>query len=291
MSQPRRGLQSFVVQTLTEIKMLLAERGLRPKHRFGQNFLHDHNLLRKLVDAADISPGDVVLEVGPGTGTLTEELLDRGAQVIACELDEDLAAIIEERLGDRITLIRGDCLEKQRQLNAKVIEAIAARPFKLVANLPYQAASPLMSTLLIEHPPPQCLGQFGTIQKEVAERLMAQPGTKAYGPLTVIVQALAEVHRIAVLSPSCFWPQPEVTSAMVAIVPRQEAERLVADEEAARAFARFITELFTRRRKQLGSIFGRDRSNWPAGVTADLRPEALSVQQLVQLWQHMREEQ
>ena len=271
--------------------MLLAERGLRPKHRFGQNFLHDHNLLRKLVDAADISPGDVVLEVGPGTGTLTEELLDRGAQVIACELDEDLAAIVEERLGDRITLIRGDCLEKQRQLNAKVVEAIAARPFKLVANLPYQAASPLISTLLIEHPPPQCRGQFVTIQKEVAERLMAQPGTKAYGPLTVIVQALAEVHRIAVLSPSCFWPQPEVTSAMVAIVPRQEAERLVADEEAARAFARFITELFTRRRKQLGSIFGRDRSNWPAGVTADLRPEALSVQQLVQLWQHMREEQ
>src|SRR5690606_18569062 len=111
------------------------------------------------------------------------------------------------------------------------------------------------------------------------------------GPLTVIVQALAEVHRIAVLSPSCFWPQPEVTSAMVAIVPRQEAERLVADDEAARTFARFITELFTRRRKQLGSIFGRDHSNWPAGVTADLRPEALSVQQLVQLWQHMREEQ
>src|SRR5688572_24857373 len=122
-----------LVQTLTEIRQLLAERGLTPRHRLGQNFLHDKNQLTKLVDAANVSSGDVVLEVGPGTGTLTEGLIERGANVIACELDEQLADLLHERLGSRITLIRGDALDKQRRLNPQVIEAINSRDFKLVA--------------------------------------------------------------------------------------------------------------------------------------------------------------
>ncbi len=269
------------MQTLTEIRSLLAERGLRPKHRFGQNFLHDQNQLRKLLDAAAVESGDLVLEVGPGTGTLTEALVERGAEVIACELDTDLASIVAERLGDRIVLIRGDCLGSSRSLNPALTELIAGRPFKLVANLPYQAASPLMSTLALHHR--NCTGQFVTIQREVADRLLASPGTKAYGPLTIIIRACAEIERIGTLSPQCFWPAPEVTSAMVAI--RHKAH-LPMDDPAR--FARFVTRLFTKRRKQLGGSLGRDvleRAAIP-GIDPSLRPEALTVEQIVKLSAH-----
>ncbi len=263
------------MQTLSEIRSILAQRGLRPKHRLGQNFLHDKNILCKLVEAADISPGELVLEIGPGTGTLTETLLEKQAQLIACELDDSLADIIQEKLGERLDLIRGDCLDSHRKLSAEIVAALGDHPFKLVANLPYQIASPLMCTLLLSHP--SCTGQFITIQKEVAQRLSASPSTKEYGPLTIIVGALADVKRICTIKPTCFWPQPKVESAMVSIIPKPNHQ--VNDPTA---FARFVTELFTKRRKQLGSILGKD-IKWPDGVTTDLRPEALSIDQFIEL--------
>jgi 16S rRNA (adenine1518-N6/adenine1519-N6)-dimethyltransferase len=183
-------------------------------------------------------------------------------------------------------LIHGDVI-KRRQLNPEIVERVAGRLFKLVANLPYQIASPLIATLLIEHP--NCTGQWVTIQREVADRLMATPGGKDYGPLSVIVQAMAQVRRIAILSPSCFWPEPEVTSAMIAITPKS-GDRL--SPEDAREFARFVTTLFTKRRKQLGGIIGRAHVAWPElqaqGITPDLRPDALSVDQLITLWRITR---
>ena len=263
------------MQTLSEIRSILAERGLRPKHRLGQNFLHDKNILSKLVEAADISPGELVLEIGPGTGTLTETLIEKQAQLIACELDASLADIIQERLGGKLNLIIGDCLDSHRKLSADIITALVDHPFKLIANLPYQVASPLMCTLLLEHP--SCTGQYITIQKEVAQRLLAKPSTKEYGPLTIIVGALADVKRICTIKPTCFWPQPKVESAMISIIPKSSHK--VNDPNA---FARFVTELFTKRRKQLGSILGKD-IKWPNGVTADLRPEALSIGQMIEL--------
>jgi len=279
------------MQTITEIRALLAERGLRPRHRLGQNFLHDQNQLRKLIAAAQVAPGDLVLEVGPGTGTLTEALLEAGAEVIACEIDENLTDIVADRLGERITLIRGDCLDRGRVLAPSIVEAIDGRAFKLIANLPYQVASPLMTALLLDHP--NCAGQFVTIQKEVADRLLASPGGKEYGPLGIIIQAMAEVRRIGAVPPTCFWPQPKVTSAMISILPSPLGRGvggegppeggMLESSEVRRSFARFITDLFSKRRKQLGTIFGRDRA-WPEGVTADMRPEVLTVEQLTHLW-------
>ena len=132
-----------------------------------------------------------------------------------------------------------------------------------------------MCTLLLEHQ--SCTGQFITIQKEVAQRLLASPSTKEYGPLSIIVGALADVKRICIIKPTCFWPQPKIDSAMISIIPKSSHQ--VNDPNA---FARFVTELFTKRRKQLGSILGKN-INWPSGVTADLRPEALSIDQIIEL--------
>lgn len=277
------------MQTLSEIRSILAERGLRPKHRLGQIFLHDKNILGKLVDAAELESGELVLEVGSGTGTLTEALIEADAQVVTCELDSDLASIIEDRFAARVQLVQGDCLDAHRRLNPKIVEVLADRPFKLVANLPFQVASPLMCALLIDHP--NCIGQYITIQQEVADRLLAQVGTKEYGSLSIIVGAFGEVKRIASVRATCFWPQPKVESAMVRILPSPAGRGVGSGGSSAldtppqrHGFARFVTQLFTKRRKQLGSILGRD-CEWPAGVTGDLRPEALSVERFVTLWQ------
>ena len=264
------------MQTLSEIRSILAECGLRPKRRLGQHFLHDKNILAKLVDAAKLQGPELVLEIGPGTGTLTEALIEAGAEVVTCEIDADLASITEDRFAQRVRLIRSDCLDAHRRLNPQIVDALGDRPFKLVANLPYQIASPLICTLLLDHP--GCRGQFVTIQREVADRLLAPPGTKAYGALTIIVRVMADLERIAVLKRTSFWPPPAVDSAMMRIVPAPE--RAVNDPAG---LARFVTGLFSMRRKQLQTILGR-RDRWPAGVTGRLRPEALTVQQVVEVW-------
>lgn len=267
------------MQSLTEIRELLAGRGLAPRKRYGQNFLHDHNQLRRLVEAAGVGEGDRVLEVGPGTGTLTEALLDAGATVMACEIDAGLADLVSERFEDRIVLVRGDCLQQGRRLSSDVMDALGNEPFTLVANLPYQAASPLMIELLLHHP--TCLGQHVTIQREVADRLLAATGTKQRGPLGILASTFGEIERIGDIPPSCFWPQPKVTSSMVSITPRDMQEP--ADRAA---FARFVTMLFSSRRKQLGRILGRDHG-LPEGIDPAWRPEVLSNEQLVALFNTM----
>ena len=200
-------------QTLSEIRAELEARGIRPKHRFGQNFLHDQNQLRRLVAASGVTAGDLVLEVGPGTGTLTETMLDAGCEVVACEIDRDMAAIVRARNAHRmgrapgmLTVVEADCLDGKHAVGREVLRALDGRTFTLVANLPYQAATPLMATLLERHP--ECRGQFVTIQREVADRLMAGAGSDAYGPISVSMALLAHVEPVAVLGPGCFWPAP-----------------------------------------------------------------------------------
>ncbi len=267
------------MQTLTDIRAILTARGLSPKHRFGQNFLVDHNLLRRLVDASGIGADSLVVEIGPGTGTMSEEILARGAELLAIELDRDLSAHLREHFAanPRFTLIEGDCLDGKRALNAEALTRLAGRPFTLVANLPYQAASPVIAICATTA---QCQGQFVTIQREVGDRLRATQGNGEYGPLTIIVQAFSEVEQLAVLSPGCFWPSPDVTSAMVAVRPR--AAPLLARAEAD-AFGAFVHTLFSKRRKQLGAILGRARA-WPEGIDPSARPESLAVADLIRLW-------
>lgn len=297
------------MQTLAQIREMLESRGLSPRKSFGQNFLIDHNLITKLIDAAKehagLGEGSVVLEIGPGTGALTLGLLERGARVVACELDRGLAALLRETIGatfdgSRFALVEGDCLASKHALNPAVLEAVDAfagkeGEFTLIANLPYGAATPAMMALLADHP--RCRGLFVTIQQEVADRMLARAHSKDYGPLSVLVAATSRAWQVAKLPPECFWPRPGVHSAMVAAV---RVEGLVPVGEA-RALVDFAQGLFEQRRKQIGSVLARqDKARqekagqekagqekreieWPAGIVATNRAEELSPAQFVEL--------
>jgi len=281
------------MQSLSDIKQALDSFGLTPKKSLGQNFLIEPVHIASLIETARLAPGDLVLEVGPGTGVLTDVLLEHGCRVVACELDRGLAAHLRLRYAalapGRFSLIEGDCLPDIRSLSPDVMAALSAQPFKLVANLPYGVASPLMVLLATRYHPalaaahalPACLGQFVTIQKDVADRVRARIATRDYSELSVMIQAMADVARIAVLPPGCFWPPPSITSEMISIIPRPAP----LTTEPARLEA-LCHRLFTQRRKQLGSILGRDDATLaqlPAGASLTMRPEELTVEQLAAL--------
>ena len=262
------------MQDIATIKSLLASRGLRPKHRFGQNFLHDPSAMRAILQAAAIHAGETILEVGPGTGTLTECLLEAGARVITCELDRDMAAIIRERLGERVTLVEGDCLLDKHTIHPAVLAALGTGPFRLVANLPYAAATPLIATLLEAHA--ACEGMVVTIQREVADRLTARPDTSEIGPLTITAQLLAKVDRVTVLKPGAFWPAPDVTSAVVRLVPRTPRPALPSN------LREIVDRAFQQRRKQLRNSLGADFP-FPEGFDGMRRPETLAPDEWITL--------
>ncbi|MHC4995022.1 MAG: 16S rRNA (adenine(1518)-N(6)/adenine(1519)-N(6))-dimethyltransferase RsmA [Planctomycetota bacterium] len=273
-----------MAQTLSTIKALLREYGLSPRHRFGQNFLHDPNKLRNIIEAAKIGEGDLVLEVGPGTGVLTEAMLEAGARVVAAEIDHDLCVLLRDRLSGEagFTLVEGDALASKHELAPGIEEALGGRevPFKLIANLPYNIASPLIATLAIDWPGMELA--IVMVQKEVADRLTAGPGGKDYGPLGVIVQAMCEADVVTTLSPNCFWPAPKVASAVTRL--RRRAQPLTVDPQGLSAF---LHTLFSKRRKQIGGIL-RGFDDWPEGVCAKMRAEQLTVEQLIELEERVK---
>ena len=272
------------VQTKREIMDVLAAGGLRPRKRFGQNFLIDGNLMRRLADAAELSPDDRVLEVGPGTGGLTDLLVDRVDDLVCVEADRDLAGIIEDRFADRrgVRLIVGDVLERKHRLRGDVREAIDAPTHpgggvKLVANLPYQVATPLVMNLLLDHPAVRRL--CFTVQREVGERITAPPGCKAYGPLSITTQALCRVQTIAKLSPEVFWPRPTVDSVMIRM-DRRDDPPLSPDE--VHHFVTLVRGVFDHRRKTMRSamksvVEDEARERICGAFDATRRPESFSV--------------
>jgi 16S rRNA (adenine1518-N6/adenine1519-N6)-dimethyltransferase len=278
-----------MAQSKKEIQDLLAAASTSPRHRFGQNFMIDQNLVRLIADSGSPASGDLIVEVGPGTGTLTDELLARGASVTAVEIDRDLAGLLRSRLGDNpsFTLIEGDALAGKHALNdqlAATLDAAKGRPRKLIANLPYNVASPLIVELLIAGVD---LLAF-TVQKEVADRLKAAANSDDYGPLTVVVQLLGDVEVLRTLPPQAFWPQPKIDSSLVRITRH---DRLGPDR--AQAFSPFLTQLFSARRKTLRKAMSNAGYDPDAilpklGIDPQVRPEVLTPEQFLSLFDATR---
>jgi 16S rRNA (adenine1518-N6/adenine1519-N6)-dimethyltransferase len=275
-----------MAQTKHQIEALLAEAGSQPRHRFGQNFMIDGNLVRLVAEAGQLGAGDLAIEVGPGTGTLTEELLGRAAAVLVVEIDRDLAAMLRNRFGGnpKFSLIEGDALAGKHELNAELLAAIDAakrreQAAKLVANLPYNIASPLLIGLLVAGVEVLAF----TVQKEVADRLRATAGSDAYGPLTVMAQLLGRVEVLRTLPPQAFWPAPKIDSALVRVT---RDDRLGSD---VRAVGQFVHEVFSFRRKTLRKALaqaGHDAEAILAATKFDgqLRPEMFTPEQLLTMY-------
>jgi 16S rRNA (adenine1518-N6/adenine1519-N6)-dimethyltransferase len=261
-------------QTKTFLMQRFREIGLEPDSRHGQNFLIDLNLVELLVESAELSDRDVVLEVGTGTGSLTAMMAARAATVVTVEIDAHLFELASEELlrFDNVTMLRFDALKNKNQFDPRVMEAVGtalaaspARRFKLVANLPYNVATPVLSNLLLaEHVP---VMMVATIQKELAERIVAQPWSKDYGALSVWMQSQCACEIVRIMPPSVFWPRPKVESAIVklTVVPAKRAA--IPDLEY---FHQFTRALFFHRRKFL-------RANLLSALKLHLKKEQIDA--------------
>ena len=280
-------------QTMSYLRNLFARRGIAPQHRYGQNFLIDLNIHELIARAAQVEPVDVVLEVGPGAGALTALLAERASAVVAVEIDPALARLTAEAVSGRLNVrvLNKDALAGKHELDPEVVDNLKAglavapdRRLKLVANLPYNVATPLITNLLV-HPELHPALMVVTIQLELAERLRAAPATAAYGGLSILVQALADVEVVRTLPPKVFWPRPAVDSAVVAIRPDPARRAAIADLPW---FHRVVREVFLHRRKNLrGVLHGAWKDRWTKaevdalladlGLDGQLRAEALDV--------------
>jgi len=242
------------MQTKRKIKQLLSAAGVSPNRRLGQHFLVDLNLMRLLVDAAAPGPDDVVLEVGCGTGSLTEALAPLAGGVVAVEIDRTLAPIAAAQVAGRphVRVIEADVLSNKGTLNPAVLDAVAdARRGKdgrllLVANLPYDVACPVM--IHLAKGPPAADAMFVTVQKEVAERMAATPGGKHYGTLSILLTAFGRVEVLRTLPAAVFWPPPQVDSAFVRFVRDEAKCRTIGDIDL---FSNVVGCFMGHRRKML----------------------------------------
>ncbi len=255
---------------------LLADHGLSPKRKFGQNFLVDANTLAKIVRLSGVTQGDRVIEFGPGLGALTEQLLAVGVEVRAVEIDPDLIAILRERPElAAATFIEADAME----VDLDDLAPPSGGPYDLVANLPYNVATPLVMRVLREAP--QIRSIFVMVQLEVAQRLGAGPGDEAYGSVSARLRYWASAKLVGKVPATVFVPAPKVASGLVRIV---RLDQLAVDPGVASAekIERIVTMAFGQRRKMLRRSLHSVLSEADfaaAGVDSSRRPEELDIQQ------------
>ncbi|MCS6866081.1 MAG: 16S rRNA (adenine(1518)-N(6)/adenine(1519)-N(6))-dimethyltransferase RsmA [Gemmataceae bacterium] len=285
-------------QTLSYLRRLFESHGLTTKSKLGQNFLIDLNLLDLLVRTAELDHRDAVLEVGTGTGSLTAQLAQHAGAVVTIEIDPSLQPIARQIVGERsnVRFLYGDALAKKSELNPEMLRVWdefartkGCLRKKLVANLPYVIATPLISNLLVACADIERMVVM--VQWEIAERLRATPGTKDYNALSILVQSVADVEVIRKVLPTNFYPRPKVDSAIVLIKPNPDKRAKVGDVAKFRVFLR---DLYVHRRKNLRQALcgwprGRkDRADVDAklaqlGIEGTIRSETLDIDQHLKL--------
>ena len=225
---------------------IIQKYGFAFQKRFGQNFLIDPHVLDKIIRAADLTREDLVLEIGPGIGTMTQRLAEAAGKVVAVEIDPKLIPVLKETLAgyENVRVINQDILKMDIQ--ALVREENGGRPIKVVANLPYYITTPILMGLFERHVPVDTITVM--VQKEVADRMQAGPGAKDYGALSLAVQYHAAPYLVANVPPNCFIPRPRVGSAVIRLTRHPEPPVQVADEKLLSAL---IRASFNRRRKTL----------------------------------------
>lgn len=227
---------------------VLEKYGFHFQKKYGQNFLIDANILDKIIEAAQITKDDFVLEIGPGIGTMTQYLCEAAREVVAVEIDANLLPVLEDTLKDydNVTVLHQDILKVD--IAALAAEKNGGRPIKVVANLPYYITTPIIMGLFESHVPLDSITIM--VQKEVAERMQVGPGTKDYGALSLAVQYYALPEVVATVPPTCFIPQPNVASAVIRLRAHEMPPVTVKDE----AFLfRVIAASFNQRRKTLAN--------------------------------------
>lgn len=285
------------MQTKQQIQQILASIGARPDKKLGQNFLIDINLIKFLLDKAEITKTDTVFEIGCGTGTLTEGIAAAAGAVVVVEYDKLLSIAVKDafREMENVTIINGDALHGKNAINTEAAALIEKNHkslggrFLLVANLPYNIAASAMMNLVVGHPIADAM--YVTVQKEVAVRMAASPGDELYGILSVVMGACGTVRILRKLPPNVFWPAPAVDSAMVEYVRDEQKAAGINDMEIFRA----VVSLFMgHRRKMLqactkfadGRLAGvKDWANVfeAASIEPRLRAETLTPRQFTEL--------
>lgn len=263
------------------VRSVLAELEMHPSRVLGQNFLVDRNIRDLILRAAALRGDETVLEVGPGLGVLTEELLTTAGRVVAIEKDARLCGYLRQRFSDSdLELVEGDVLDLDLP---QWLEDRTPRVDVVVSNLPYSVGSRVLADLVMSQVGPERI--VVTVQKEVAERVAAAPGSRGSGVLSVWCQLTYRVECVHTVSPSCFWPAPEVTSETIRLVRRDDVDVTAGEREQLRSLTRYV---FTQRRKQLTTILAKAPADlrrssaalgaWleAAGVASKARPESLS---------------
>lgn len=258
------------------------------RKRFGQNFLIDNSILEKIIESAQITNEDCILEIGPGIGTLTQRLAEEAGEVIAVEIDKNLIPILNETLADydNVTIINEDILKVD--IN-KIVEEHGGQPIKVVANLPYYITTPIIMTLFEKHVPLHSVTIM--VQKEVADRMQVGPGTKDYGALSLAVQYYAKPEMITRVPAVCFMPRPNVDSAVIRLTCHEDAPVKTDDEEWLFAV---IRASFNQRRKTLVNGLANagnldinrhqvEETLCEMGLPATVRGETLTLEQFSEL--------
>jgi 16S rRNA (adenine1518-N6/adenine1519-N6)-dimethyltransferase len=290
---------SPVRQTQTYLRHLFQERGLRPKSKLGQNFLVDLNLIDFIAKNGELTRDDMVLEVGTGTGSLTAALADQAGAVLSVEIDGAFHDLVQETLGHHahVQFFHGDILHNKNHINPHVLAKLRAglerfegKHLKLIANLPYVVATPVISNFILGDLPFERM--VVTVQWEIAERLLAKPGTKDYGALAILVQSLADIDLLRKLPATVFWPRPQVASAIIRIRPSTAKRALISDPMRLRHFLR---DLYAHRRKNLrGGLLSFPDKPWDKpdvdrkltelGLDGNCRAETLDRLTHLRLW-------